>query len=364
MWMRTKATQSLGIRYPIVQGPFGGGLSSTALAAAVSNAGGLGSFGAHALSPAQIGLLVKELSALTSLPFAINLWVPLPNEPRAVEAEAFARHVARIHDHLAALGLPDPAMPEAFTQDFEAQVSAALDACPPVLSFVMGVPPKEVTSAARTRGIRTIGTATTVEEAIALDAAGLDTIVASGSDAGGHRGAFLKPVRESLVGTMSLVPQVVDAVSCPVIAAGGIADGRGVAAALALGASAVQIGTAFLVCHESAASAAHREVLASARARTTVLTRVFSGRTARGVPNAFLESLTPSESDIPEYPIQNWLTQPLRRAAAAAHDTERLSLWSGQSALLAKARPAATLVSALVAETTAIFARVATISED
>ncbi|WP_437321652.1 NAD(P)H-dependent flavin oxidoreductase [Sorangium sp. So ce385] len=348
MWTDTRLTRQLGLRLPIIQGPFGGGLSTTALAAAVSNAGGLGSFGAHALTPSQIGDLIPELRRLTPHPFAVNLWVPQPGEPTTIDAAELERHVARLRPMLRQLGLPDPEVPSAFAPRFEEQVEAALQARPQALSFVMGVPPAPVIEGAKARGIAVIGTATTVDEAIALDQAGVDIIVASGSDAGGHRGAFLRPVRESLVGTLSLVPQVVDAVRAPVVAAGGIADGRGVAAALALGASGVQIGTAFLACEESGASAGHRSALASPGARTTVLTRVFSGRTARGIPNAFVEALTPHEHDIPEYPVQNWLTQPIRRAAAAAGREDYLSLWAGQSAALARPRPAAELVAALV----------------
>ncbi|WP_437564143.1 NAD(P)H-dependent flavin oxidoreductase [Sorangium sp. So ce542] len=348
MWTDTRLTRQLGLRLPIIQGPFGGGLSTTALAAAVSNAGGLGSFGAHALTPSQIGDLILELRRLTPHPFAVNLWVPQPGEPTTIDPAELERHVARLRPMLRQLDLPDPEVPSAFAPRFEEQVEAALEARPQALSFVMGVPPAPVIEGAKARGIAVIGTATTVDEAVALDHAGVDIIVASGSDAGGHRGAFLRPVRESLVGTLSLVPQVVDAVRAPVVAAGGIADGRGVAAALALGASGVQVGTAFLACEESGASAGHRGALASPRARTTVLTRVFSGRTARGIPNAFVEALTPHEHEIPEYPVQNWLTQPIRRAAAAAGREDTLSLWAGQSAALARPRPAAELVAALV----------------
>ncbi|WP_438011670.1 nitronate monooxygenase [Sorangium sp. So ce321] len=351
MWTDTRLTRQLGLRLPIVQGPFGGGLSTTALAAAVSNAGGLGSFGAHFLTPAQIGELVAELRRLTPDPFAVNLWVPQAGEPSTIEPAELERHVARLRPVLRQLGLPDPEVPSAFTPRFEEQVEAALEARPQVLSFVMGVPPGWVIEGAKARGIALVGTATTVDEAIALDQAGVDVIVASGSDAGGHRGAFLRPVRESLVGTLSLVPQVVDAVRAPVVAAGGVADGRGVAAALALGAEGVQIGTAFLACEESGASAGHRRALASPGARTTVLTRVFSGRTARGIINAFVEAMTPHEADVPAYPVQNWLTQPIRRAAAAADREDYLSLWAGQSAALARPRPAADLVAALVEQT-------------
>ncbi|HEU4409446.1 MAG TPA: nitronate monooxygenase [Polyangiaceae bacterium] len=357
MLTKTRVTERLGLLYPVVQGPFGGGISTAELAAAVSEAGGLGSYGAHILSPAQITELVADLKRRTARPFAVNLWVPQPDEPRSIAPEAFARHVERLRPHLRRFGLADPPLPERFAQPFDEQARAALDARPPVLSFVMGQPPAWVLEAARERGIATIGTATTVDEAVALDRAGVDLVVASGSDAGGHRGAFLRPAELSLVGTLSLVPQIVDAVSCPVIAAGGIADGRGLAAALALGAGAAQVGTAFLACHESGASAAHRAALAGPEARVTVLTRAFSGRLARGIVNEFVRVMAAHERDLPPYPIQNWLTQPLRKAAADAGEADWLSLWAGQSAALARPRPAAELVRELVAGAEVALAR-------
>ena len=183
---------------------------------------------------------------------------------------------------------------------------------------------------------------------MAVAAAGLDVVVASGSDAGGHRGAFLRPVGESLVGTFSLVPQVVDAVDIPVVAAGGIADRRGVAAALALGADAVQIGTGFLATAESGAGAAHRAALGSKDAEVTVLTRVFPGRPARGIPNALVRELAWAEDEVPPYPVQNALMQPLRRAAAAAGDADHLNLWAGQAAPLTRPRSAAEYLASLV----------------
>jgi nitronate monooxygenase len=230
MWNDTALTRRLGIRYPIVQGPFGGGLSSARLVAAVSNAGGLGSFGAHGMAPDRIRDDVDEIRALTASPFAVNLWVSTE------EADA------------------DRAT-------LDEQVSALLDARPPALSFVFGIPPADVIDECRRRSVVTIGTATTVDEAVALESSGVDIVVASGVDAGGHRPSFLRSPETSLTGLFSLVPHVCGAVEIPVIAAGGIADGRGVAAALALGADGVQIGTAFLACEESNAPPAHRDAL-------------------------------------------------------------------------------------------------------
>ncbi|APR83372.1 Enoyl-[acyl-carrier-protein] reductase [Minicystis rosea] len=351
MWTDTRFTKLLSLRYPIVQGAFGGGYSTVDLAAAVTNAGGLGSFGAHALSPAQIGATVAALRDRTAGPFVINLWVPLAGERELRFGDDFAEHVARLRPYFRALDLPEPARPATIGQRYEDQVAAALDARPPVLSFIFGVPSAEVIAEARARGIVTFGTAITVDEAIALDRAGVDVIVASGSDAGGHRGAFLAPAEESLVGTFSLIPQVVDAVSAPVVAAGGVADGRGVAAALALGASGVQVGTAFLATHESGAPPVHKAILGQPVSRRTALTRAFSGRLARGIVNRLLTELRPLEPELPPYPLQNWLMSSIRRVGFERGLPEYLALWAGQAAPLARRRSAEECLQALVAET-------------
>ncbi|MFF8848254.1 NAD(P)H-dependent flavin oxidoreductase [Streptomyces sp. NPDC015127] len=328
--------QLLGIDYPVIQGPFGGGLSSVSLTVAVSEGGGLGSYGAHHLRPGAITKLVAELKASTTRPFAVNLWVPLgrEEEPRLNDVE-LGRHIERIRPYYNALSIDAPSAEDVRSQPcFDEQVDALMAAGPPAVSFVMGIPPHRVIRRAKRLGIAVIGTATTVDEAIALENAGVNVIVASGSDAGGHRGSFLKPVRESLVGTFSLVPQVADAVALPIVAAGGIVDSRGVTAALALGADAVQIGTGFLATRESGASVIHKKALVGSQARTTVLTRLFSGRTARGIPNRFVREMAAHEEDVPPYPIQNALMQPIRRAAAEQGRGDYVNLWAGQAAAL------------------------------
>jgi nitronate monooxygenase len=328
------------------------------LAAAVANAGGLGSFGAHILSPDDVATVVAQLKAATSRTFAVNLWVPQPGEVDRPSEADLARHVDRIRPYLAKLGLPDPeAATYPFGPDFEAQAQALLAAQPPAVSFVMGIPPEWVLSEARQRGIATIGTATTVDEAVALQEAGVDAVVASGTDAGGHRGAFLRPIRESLVGTFALTPQVADAVTIPVIAAGGIADGRGITAALTLGADGVQIGTGFLGTEESGARSVHKQMLHSPAARTTVLTRLFSGRHARGIPNRLVRELESLEDEVPPYPIQNALMLPVRRAAAEQGLADYINLWAGQAASLTKSGSALEYFQALVAETDRAFDR-------
>ncbi len=336
-------TDLVGIDHPIVQGPFGGGLSTVELLGAVSDGGGLGSFGAHVLDGAGITELVAACRARTARPFNINLWVPQPGEPSALAAE----DAARLRPYYTELGVEPPetlAVP-----NYSEQLAAVLDAGPPVVSFVMGIPDATFVAAARARGMITIGTATTVEESIAIEDAGLDAVIASGSDAGGHRGAFLRPVRESLVGTFSLIPQVAQAVSIPVVAAGGIADARGVAAALTLGADAVQVGTGFLATEQSGASPVHRAALRTPEAGVTVLTRLFSGRTARGIANRFVREFVAFEDAVPPYPAQNALMMPIRKAAAQQGNAQLLNLWSGQAAALAGSRDAATYLAELAA---------------
>jgi nitronate monooxygenase len=351
MITRGRVEALLGLEHPIVQGPFGGGLSTVRLAAAVSEAGGLGSYGAHILEPEQITKLVAQLKTATDRPFAVNLWVPQADEGGPGPGPAqLAPHIDRLRPYYQELGVPvpGPGLPPA--PSFAAQVEALVEAGPPVISFVMGIPSPEVLAEARRRSIRTIGTATTVDEAVAVETAGMDAVVASGSDAGGHRGAFLRPVEESLVGTFSLVPQVADAVTIPVIAAGGIADGRGVAAALTLGADGVQIGTGFLATDESGASAVHKRALLGPDARTTVLTRLFSGRLARGIPNRFIRELRPYEDAVPPYPVQNALMLPIRRAAGERGQADLVNLWSGQAAALTTPRSARDYLETLVAD--------------
>jgi nitronate monooxygenase len=355
MWTSTRFTERFGRRFPIVQGPMGGGASTPELVAAVSNAGGLGSLGCYHLEPQAIVRAAAEIRRLTSEPFALNLWVP--QEPEDVGGKGAAA-LARIRPYRDELGLPPLSGPPAPTvQDFERQVEAVLEIRPAVFSFIFGILPAPMAAEARRRGIALVGTATTVEEAEALEESGVDFVCASGFEAGGHRGSFLRPAEQSLTGTLSLVPQVVSAVRVPVLAAGGIADGRGVAAALVLGAAAAQLGTAFLMCRESGASDLHRAALADrARARRTTLTRAYTGRLARLLVNRYTDEMAQPPSAILPYPFQNELTRELRYAAAQAGRTDLLPFYGGQSTPLASPRAAADLVAVLAEETAAALA--------
>jgi nitronate monooxygenase len=290
-WNRNRLTTKLGIEYPIIQGPLGG-LSSQRLTAAVSNFGGLGSFGAHGLAPGAIQETIAEIRSLTSKPFAMNLWVSMEDEGAWTSDEhAFNRCRAPLAARLAGLGAPHAVYKPYSLVRFEDQARVLLDARVPAFSFIYGIPPREILEECRVKSIVTIGAATTPDEAAALQEAGVDAIAASGFEAGGHRGSFLRAAEDSLTGTLSLVPQIVDIADVPVIAAGGIADARGVIAALALGADAVQMGTAFLACEESGASRLHREALLGKKAGHTALTRGFTGRLARGIHNRLMEDL-------------------------------------------------------------------------
>jgi nitronate monooxygenase len=353
-WNKTRISSSLAIEYPIVQGPLGG-LSTQRLTATVSNFGGLGSFGAHGLSPAAIGDVIAEIRALTQKPFAINLWVSMEDEGAFTSgSEAFARSLAPLAGHIQALGGVLPTFQPYVPIKFEEQARVLLDAKVPAFSFIFGIPPKEILDECRAQGILTIGAATTPDEAIVLEQAGVDVIAASGFEAGGHRGSFLLPPEESLTGTFSLVPQVADAVSVPVIAAGGITDARGIVAAFALGAEGVQIGTAFLACEESGASVYHRNALLGGKARRTGLTRGFTGRLARGIHNQLLEEFNRPGVEILPYPLQRALMRNLSIPAVKAAKPELLQLWAGQSANLSRQSDAKALLQTLIAEVSAI----------
>lgn len=336
----------LGFDVPIVLGPFGG-MSSVALTAAVSEAGGLGGYGLFGYDADRIAATAAELRAATSRPFALNLWMPVGTEvaPGEVDTAAALATVAPLYDEL---GIPSPSgEPDRFLVDVDDQLDAVLDARPAVASFVFGMPSADRVAALHDRGILVVGGATTVAEAVAVERAGADAVVASGFEAGGHRVSFLANAEHSLVGTMSLVPQVVDAVRIPVIAAGGIADRRGVAAAFALGARGVQVGTAFLRVRESAASAAHRAALAGLAAEGTVLTRAATGRLARGIRNRLVETV--EAGTIAPFPAQSWVVGALRAEANRRGRGDLQSLWAGQSAALTRGDSAAAVFAELAA---------------
>lgn len=328
----TDLRRMLGIEHPIVLAPFGG-LSSVPLTAQVSGAGGLGSYGLYGCDGERIRDTATALRAATSAPFALNIWLPTGDEVTpGVEHDEYA---VALESFFAEVGIETPSRPERYLPSLDEQLEAIWAAAPAVLSVVFGVPSAALVDEAHRRGIRVLGTATTVAEAQALEAGGVDAIVATGSEAAGHRVSFLRPAEESLVGLVALLPQVADAVAVPVIAAGGIGDRRGVAAAFALGASGVQVGTSFLATAESAANDAHRAAIRSTAADESVLTWAMSGRLSRGARNRVVSEIEAAGAIAP-FPAQNWLTGRFRAIAGQRGMGELQSLWLGQSAPLAR----------------------------
>jgi nitronate monooxygenase len=312
---------------PVVLAPMGGGPSTPELVAAVSNAGGLGSLAAAYSNGERIQQDIAAIRKLTTRPFAVNLFSPQAQLPLKDGVGAVSDFLRPYHERL---GLKTPELPPKPIEDFDEQLEAVAKAAPPIVSFTFGLLPQQASDRLKSQGTYLMGTATTVDEARQLERAGVDAVIAQGSEAGAHRGTFAVPAEEALIGTVALVPQVVDAVRVPVIASGGIMDGRGLVAALALGASAVQMGTAFLACKEAGTNAAYREALKHEPDSRTTLTRAFSGRMARGLSNEFIEKWNAAGLEHLPYPWQNAFTQPMRRAAASAGQADLLSLWAGQ----------------------------------
>ncbi len=360
MWLRFKTIvdegpmsiskeflKRLDIQYPILQGPLGGGPSTPELVAAVSNAGGLGSLGAAYSTPDQIASDIQRIKSLTSKPFQVNLFSGGWDVNAHADPQPMLEILAEIHH---TLGLPPPAPPLPKPDPFPEQLEAVLAAQPAIFSFTFGIPNPDAMARLKHRGILILGTATSVAEARLLAEAGVDAVVAQGAQSGAHRGTFAGPFESSMVPTLELVRGITAAIDVPVIAAGGLMDGRDISASIAAGASAAALGTAFLVSAESGAPRVHKEAILNAERDNTVLTRAFSGRPARGLPNKFIRTLTGREDSILPYPLQNAFTRTMRTAAAQQGNPDFLSLWAGQGLTRARSMPAADLVNLLVAE--------------
>ena len=340
-------TDLLGIELPIIQAPMAGAQLS-AMAVAVSNAGGLGSLGCATLSEDAMRKEIAAIAAATTKPYNINFFCHLPPAPDAQREAAWRVRLAPFYRRF---GIDPARIPEGpgRTPFTDAAATLLEEFEPPVVSFHFGLPPAPLLARVRAMGAKILASATTVDEALWLEARGVDAIIAQGVEAGGHRGIFLTDDLTTQVGTFALLPQIVRAVRVPVIAAGGIADADGVAAAIALGAAGVQIGTAYLLCPESIISAMHRAALKSDAARHTALTNIFTGRPARGIMNEAIRALGPIAGDAPAFPLATAAITPVRAKAEAQGTGDFSPLWSGQNATGCKEIPAAQLTRELAA---------------
>lgn len=346
--MRTRFTELVGIQLPIVQAPMAGSSDAT-LAIAVATAGGLGSLPAAMASPDDVRREVGHFRAASDRPVNVNFFNHAPPDDDAARLDAWRERLAAYYTELGvAPDLPGSATARAPFDDAQAVIVEELT--PPIVSFHFGLPAPALVDRVRATGATIMSTATTVAEAHWLEDHGCDVVIAQGAEAGGHRGMFLTDDVAGQVGTMALVPQVVDAVDVPVVAAGGIADGRGIAAALALGADAVQLGTAYLRCPEATTSALHREALAAASEDGTALTNVFTGRPARGIVNRVVAEVGPLTDAAPAFPTAAAALLPLRIVAEGRGSPDFSPLWAGQAARLARSLPAAALTRLLADE--------------
>jgi nitronate monooxygenase len=329
-----------GLKAPILLAPMAG-VSAPDLSIAVANAGGLGACGVVLMTPSEIARWALAFRRESRGPFQLNTWIPDPPPVRN------AVHEARVRDFLAAWGPPVPAdAAEVGLQDFTAQCEAILSAQPPIVSSVMGLYPSWFVERLKANGMYWFANISTVAEARLAEAAGADAVVAQGAEAGGHRGCFdATDAERRQVGLMALLPAVVDAVRVPVVATGGIADGRGAAAVFALGASAAQIGTGFLRCPEAGIPAAWSDALGALAPEDTIVSRVFSGRAGRSIATDYVVAALAESAPPPApYPIQRAITAPMRAQASETGDLQRMQAWAGQSAGLAQALPAGDLV--------------------
>jgi nitronate monooxygenase len=350
--IKNKMTELLKIEFPIIQAPMAGGVTTSNLVAEVSNSGGLGMIGAGYMSPNQIREQIREIKQLTPNPFGINLFVPNEFTCTEIEIKSASQLLQPICEQLHINQNDNLEIPTSnhLFETFYEQIKIVIEENLPVCSFTFGVPSIEIIAKLKHHNIILMGTATTVEEAVENERVGMDIVCVQGSEAGGHRGNFRGEDQGSLVGLMSLIPQVVDHVSIPVIAAGGIMDGRGLMAAICLGAMGVQMGTAFLTCIESGAHQVHKEAILHAKEDQIVLTRAFSGKWARGINNQFISDLKNHQESLPDFPVQNSLTQHIRKAASSQNHTDYMSLWSGQSPRLAKNQTVEALMKEIVSK--------------
>jgi nitronate monooxygenase len=349
IWADRRILDLFGIELPIIQAPMAG-CTTPAMVVAVSEAGGLGSLACAQYTPQQAREVVQQVKAGTTRPFNMNFFCHTAPEPNPARAAAWHKALARYYIEF---GLdPNAPPPASGRAPFDADFCALVEEVRPcVCSFHFGLPDPSLLNRVKRTGARIISSATTVAEAIWLEAHGCDAIIAMGLEAGGHRGNFLTDQMATQVGTFALVPQIVDAVRMPVVAAGGIGDARGIRAALALGAAAVQLGTAYLFTPEAKLTAPHREALLHASEHETALTNIFTGRPARGFVNRIMRELGPISELVPAFPTAGGSLVPLRAHTEALGSRDFMNLWAGQAAALGRQMPAGELTRRLAAET-------------
>ncbi len=355
-WQDRRLLDLCGLEHPIVQAPMAGA-SSTQMAIAVSQAGGLGSIAAAMLTPDTLRSELQIAQQATDRPINVNFFVHKPPLDDPARQSVWRKRLEGYYRELG-IAMDTGAGGPARAPFNAAMCDVVLEYKPKVVSFHFGMPDDGLVKRLKGASVVVVSSATTAAEARWLEAHGCDAVIAQGNEAGGHRGMFLTDDIACQAGTMALVPQVVDAVKVPVIAAGGIGDGRGIAASLALGAAGAQIGTAFLLAPESKISALHRAALKQANDNSTTLTNLFTGRPARGIVNRYIREVGPMSAEAPAFPLAAGAAQPLRAAAEAKGSTDFTPLWSGQAPTLAREMPAAALMARLVEETAAALQRI------
>lgn len=345
MWPNTKAAEKLNIKYPLIQAPMAGGYSTPELIAAVSNAGGLGSLGAGYMSPEEIRDAIKKIKTLIvdNKPFAVNLFIPSSfkvDPKKIIESQAFLK------PYREELGISNPTPIEKYLQDFDAQMKVILEEEVPVFSFTFGLLEKRWMKILKRKNMKIIGTATCLKEAQLLEKQGVDIIIAQGLEAGGHRASFLS--NDPLLSTIELLPQIIKKISIPVIGAGGFMNADDFYAALRLRADGVQMGTAFLTCHETKIYPEHKQAILNLQKDGTVLTRVYSGRSVRAIRNRFVEEMLIYDEKWPCYPIQAAYMRDIQRVAREKHRADIMPLYCGSYGYLAQEKPAAVFIKELI----------------
>ncbi|EEL24033.1 2-nitropropane dioxygenase (Nitroalkane oxidase) [Bacillus cereus Rock1-3] len=347
MMFTSRVIDILQIKYPIIQAGMAGAITTPELVAAVSNSGGLGTLGAGYMSPEQIRKAIYKIRELTNKPFGVNL---LLTKEVQIEKEKINEAKVLLNGVNRELGIEEEDVVN-LPKSYKEQLQVLVEEKVPVVSFAFQTLEQEEIDELKRRGIKVIGTATHVAEARALAELGVDIIAGQGSEAGGHRGTFIGKEQDAMIGTFALIPQLVAAVPhIPIVAAGGVMNGQGLVAAFALGAEAVQMGSAFLTSEESITHDVYKEAVLKSTDTSTIVTRAFSGKYARGIRNEFIERHEGKEEGLPMYPVQNVLTSKIRQEAATQNKGEYMSLWAGQASALARIEPAQHVVERVVKE--------------